>query len=150
MLAEDITQETFLRVIGQRGNLHDYEIRYLYTIARNLCVDEYRRIKPVTLPEAYEEAASVRDDRLVERLAVQDALAKLPAEDQEMLLLRYVNKESVGTICRALGISRFALYRRLKSAASKLRADLEPAAVRSRDSSEIASAASGRCQYPEL
>ena len=36
-VAEDITQETFLHFISQKGNIHDYEMKYLYTIARNLC-----------------------------------------------------------------------------------------------------------------
>ena len=124
-IAEDITQETFLRWISQRGNLRDYEIKYLYTIARNLCVDEYRRVKPDGLPEDYEAAVAAREDQLVERLTVRHAIARLPAEDQEILLLRYVNNESVGTISNALGISRFALYRRLKNATDQLRAYLE-------------------------
>ena len=44
-VAEDITQETFLRFISQKGNIHDYEMKYLYTIARNQCIDEFRRLK---------------------------------------------------------------------------------------------------------
>ena len=54
-VAEDITQETFLRFISQKGSIQGYEIKYLYTIARNLCVDEYRRVKPDSLSEGYEE-----------------------------------------------------------------------------------------------
>lgn len=43
-LAEDITQETFLRFFESK-NYRDVgkEIRYLYTIAGNLCIDHYRR-----------------------------------------------------------------------------------------------------------
>jgi RNA polymerase sigma-70 factor (ECF subfamily) len=124
-VAEDITQETFLRFISQNGSIQGYEIKYLYTIARNLCVDEYRRVKPDALPEGYEETLASEDESFDERIAVRDAVAKLPAEDQEILLLRHVNNESVGTISKALGISRFALYRRLKSAEDKLRVSLE-------------------------
>ena len=124
-VAEDITQETFLHFISRKGNIHDYEMKYLYTIARNLCVDEYRRVKPDSLPEGYEETTPTRDDLLEERIAIRDVVAKLPIEDQELLLLRYVNNESVGTISKTLGISRFALYRRLKNAEDKLRAGLE-------------------------
>lgn len=124
-VAEDITQETFLRFISQKGSIQGYEIKYLYTIARNLCVDEYRRVKPDSLSEGYEETISAKDDLLEDRIAVRDAVAKLPVEDQEILLLRYVNNESVGTISKTLGISRFALYRRLKSAEDKLRVSLE-------------------------
>ena len=124
-VAEDITQETFLRFISQKGSIQGYEIKYLYTIARNLCVDEFRRVKPESLSEGYEETLSAKDDLLEERIAIRDAVAKLPIEDQEILLLRYVNNESVGTISKTLGISRFALYRRLKNAEDKLRAGLE-------------------------
>ncbi|MCR5620045.1 MAG: DUF1492 domain-containing protein, partial [Lachnospiraceae bacterium] len=46
-------------------------------------------------------------------------------EDREILLLRYVNEESVGTICRALGISRFALYRKIKNAEEELKNNLK-------------------------
>lgn len=56
---------------------------------------------------------------------VREALSHLSVEDQELLLLRHVNKESVGTISNALGISRFALYRRLKAAENELRMRLE-------------------------
>ena len=124
-VAEDITQETFLRFISQKGSIQGYEIKYLYTIARNLCVDEFRRVKPESLSEGYEETLSAKDDLLEERIAIRDVVAKLPIEDQEILLLRYVNNESVGTISKTLGISRFALYRRLKNAEDKLRSGLE-------------------------
>ena len=124
-VAEDITQETFLHFISRKGNIHDYEMKYLYTIARNLCVDEFRRIKPDSLSEDVEKIPATWDDTLEERMAVRDAVAKLPIEDQEILLLRHVNNESVGTISKALGISRFALYRRLKSAEDRLRGSLE-------------------------
>lgn len=125
IVAEDITQEAFLRLISQKGNIQDYEMKYLYTIARNLCIDEVRRVKPDSLSEEYKQMASVQVDSLEERMAVRDAVAKLPIEDQEILLLRHVNNESVGTISKMLGISRFALYRRLKSAEDKLRDSLE-------------------------
>ena len=124
-VAEDITQETFLHFISQKGSIHDYEMKYLYTIARNLCIDEFRRMKPDTLSESLDDITSAHEDDLAEQLAVREAVAKLPNEDQEILLLRYVNNESVGTISKTLGLSRFALYRRLKKAEDELRASLE-------------------------
>ena len=122
--AEDITQETFLRAIDKRGSAYSCNIRYLYTIAKNLCVDEYRRIRPDPISEEYEHDQASSDRSLEDVLAVREAVAKLPIEDQEILLLRYVNNESVNTVSKALGISRFAVYRRLKSAEDKLRKDL--------------------------
>ena len=124
-VAEDITQETFLHFISRKGNIHDYEMKYLYTIARNLCIDEFRRMKPDSLSESLDDITSAHEDDLAEQLAVREAVAKLPNEDQEILLLRYVNNESVGTISKTLGISRFALYIRLKKSEDELRASLE-------------------------
>ena len=47
--AEDLTQETFLRYFARRSSAGDFpdrdgedELRYLYRIAHNLCVDSYR------------------------------------------------------------------------------------------------------------
>ena len=42
-VAEDITQEVFLRFYNSNYVEQQKEIRYLYTIARNLCIDEYRK-----------------------------------------------------------------------------------------------------------
>ncbi|MBO7356432.1 MAG: sigma-70 family RNA polymerase sigma factor [Lachnospiraceae bacterium] len=122
--AEDITQEAFLRYLGNYGDNGHIEIRYMYTIARNLCTDEYRRIKPESLTDEMEDIPG--DSGISEeKMAVREALEKLPYEDRELLLLRYVNEEPAGTICKALGISRFALYRRLKNAEDRLRRELE-------------------------
>lgn len=55
-VAEDITQEAFLRYIGRYGQNASYNMKLMYTIARNLCVDEFRNVKTVPLPEDYEIA----------------------------------------------------------------------------------------------
>ena len=123
--AEDITQETFLRCISSKGNIRDYEMKYLYTIARNLCIDEYRRVKPDPLQEDYEGGMTTEHESREERMMVRDALAKLSVEDQELLLLRHANNEPIGMICKALNLSRFAVYRRLKSAEERFRNCLE-------------------------
>lgn len=48
-LAEDVTQETFLRYLEHYHCITTVSaLKCLYTIARNLCVDEYR--KPQTEP----------------------------------------------------------------------------------------------------
>ena len=115
-LAEDITQETFLRYLNHSGK-RGYEIRYLYTIARNLCIDEYRKTSWEPITERLEN--SLGDDpteSVLTGLSVNDALAKMKEQDREILLLRYVNEESVGTISRICQCSRFAVYRRIKKA----------------------------------
>ena len=123
--AEDITQEAFLRFLSKYGQLREYDMRILYTIARNLCIDEYRRIKPEALPEETATVPGLSVDGQEERILVRDALSKLPAEERELLLLRYVNGESPGTIGKLLKLSRFAVYRRLKAAEEHFRDEME-------------------------
>ena len=121
-VAEDITQETFLRYIRQKGGTYGYEIKYLYTIARNLCIDEYRKIKEDSLPESYEATI---DSKTINQMAIQKALGELDKDMQELLLLRYVNEESVSTISKLYNCSRFAVYRKLSIAEKELKRVLE-------------------------
>ena len=115
-LAEDITQEAFLRYLNRSGN-RDYNIRYLYTITRNLCIDEYRKTLWEPITETFEN--SLGDDpteSILTVFSVKEALAKMKEQYRELLLLRYVNEESVGTISKIRQCSRFAVYRQIKKA----------------------------------
>lgn len=124
--AEDITQETFLRFLESRTYQNTGKsLQYLYTIARNLCMDEYRRKTEVPLPgeeapRVGEYRAGDMEEALVDRLAVRAALEELSWEERELLLLRYVNEVPVSVMCRLFGISRFALYRRIRAVLKSL------------------------------
>ena len=140
--AEDITQETFLRYLEHYADHgREWDLRYLYRIAHNLCVDEFR--KPVvesllsenTEDRAGKEWAVVKqrsektlDDNYTEQtittLWLRNALNKLSQEEQEILLLRYANEVPNNVISHMLGISRFALYRKMKQALRKLQKEL--------------------------
>lgn len=127
-LAEDITQEAFLRFLGSENYSEGGKsLRYLYTIARNLCIDEYRRYRPEALDENVSEEIQVKghEDEVISKLVIKEALNKLPREDRELVLLRYVNEVPVGTICNIFGMSRFALYRRLNKVLDIMKQSLE-------------------------
>ncbi len=129
--AEDITQETFLR-FWERKEYQDTgkALRYLYTIARNLCIDDCRRrqrelVSQELLDERLEAMDASRGQEgcgeLIESMAVKEALSALPEEDRELLLLRYVAQVPVSALCGLLGISRFAVYRKTSAALKSLR-----------------------------
>lgn len=122
-LAEDITQETFLRFL-ESGNYRNTgkAMRYLYTIAHNLCVDEYRKQKTEILDE--KAADDYAEDNMITRISVRMALTQLDETDRELLLLRYVNEVPVSVICKLYGISRFAVYRRISQAVKNLKGKL--------------------------
>lgn len=113
--AEDITQETFLRYF-EKYNCATAEqtLKCLYTIARNLCIDEYRRRPAVPLEESLQDDS--KEEQILTGLVVKSALSELESAEQELLLLRYVNEVPVTVIGQILGISRFAAYRRILTA----------------------------------
>ena len=112
--AQDLTQETFLRFMNSDYKERGEQIRYLYTIARNLCIDESRKAQMIELPEDFSDEGNGADD-LIRKIEVNQALDKMPEEDRELLILRYMNEVPLSDICKIMGISRFALYRKLNS-----------------------------------
>ena len=132
--AEDITQETFLRFL----NDHSYKERgkplaYLYTIARNLCTDFYRKKKSVPFEwEGIEDenrgvpyfAAESQEDQIIQGLSLKRAVETLGKESRELIFLRYVNDLSVTDIGRILDISRFVVHRRLNTCLKQLKEQL--------------------------
>lgn len=120
-MAEDITQETFLRYFEKyRLSSAEWAIKCLYVIARNLCIDAHRK-KPIEpLPNSLLQE-NTAEEQILTSLTIKEALSRLEKEEQELLLLRYVNEVSVSAIGQILGISRFTVRRRLTAAAKKLK-----------------------------
>lgn len=123
--AEDITQETFLRFFGSSYRDAGRPLAYLYTIARNLCIDAFREREMLPLEEAlaekgFENRVRGFENRIVDNLALAEAMQALTEEEQELLLLRYVNELPFGVLCEMYHESRFALYRRLSKITKKL------------------------------
>ncbi len=120
-VAEDLTQETFLRYLSASHHDQGKEMQYLYTIARNLCVDEYRRMNETIDIDADISDNGEYSESMEYMVQINDIMEKLSEEDREILVLRFVNEEPVSYICHVTGMSRFALYRRIKSIKKQLR-----------------------------
>ncbi|MDO5155967.1 MAG: sigma-70 family RNA polymerase sigma factor [Eubacteriales bacterium] len=126
--AEDIVQETFLKL----WKSHTYEdtgkeMAYLYTIARNLCMDEFRRRKDVDIDDYTEllECRNSQSDSIIESLAITEALEKLPEELKEIITLRYISDMSSADIGKVMNLSRFSVNRRLKEGLKLLKKYME-------------------------
>ena len=125
-IAQDITQETFLRFCKQGLNLgSDKELPYLYTIAKNLCIDHFRKRTVESLEEITEEVIDDPTEDLISNLTLRMIMSKLPEDEQELIFLRYVNEISITTICKITGLSRFAVYRRLSKSLTWLKEELK-------------------------
>lgn len=133
-VAEDITQEVFLRFYNSNYVEQQKEIRYLYTIARNLCIDEYRKrniyksqIEQLERRDGTGQTGKAESDggafaeTIIEKLYIENLLAVLSDEERDLLVLRFVNDEPISLICDELNISRFALYRSIRNIKKKLR-----------------------------
>lgn len=117
--AEDITQEAFLKLFeNNRYKEVKNPLAFLYTVARNLCIDEYRRKKPGEIPENM--SADSCEDKIIESVSLRMALDALTDREREIILLRVVNEVPAGDIGRIYGISRFAVYREVKKILKKL------------------------------
>lgn len=124
-IAQDITQETFLRFYKQGLNLgSDKELPYLYTIAKNLCIDHFRRRTTESLGEITEEVIDDPTEDLISNLTLRMTISKLPEDEQELIFFRYVNEISVTAICKITGLSRFAVYRKLSKSLKWLKEEL--------------------------
>lgn len=130
-LAEDVTQETFIRFFESK-DYHSIgkEMAYLYTIARNLCIDYFRKQKEELiedLPAKIQEMPDSSDkvESIVDQLSIDQALDHLTDDEREAVVLRFSGELSVEDIAKSMDISRFAVRRRISSALEKLRKEME-------------------------
>lgn len=120
-IAEDITQETFLKYFAQNIKMEQgRQMAYLYTIAKNLCVDYFRKRKGEENREEWKEEKDWRAEDfskdLEKKFVLRQAMKRLSEEQQEVLFLRYVNEITIKETALFMGISRFAVYRLEKAA----------------------------------
>ena len=121
--AEDLLQETFLRLMRQvdRCFATPSPRGYLFGIARHVSADAWRRAKP-TGDETVETAAAEPDARLE---AAREIIASLPALPREILDLRFQHDLSYAEIAEALGIPVGTVRSRLHNALELLREKME-------------------------
>ena len=119
-VAEDISQEAFLRILGAA---HRYQPTaafrtYLYRIVTRLCRDHHRKASPYPCEDPDEQAHyHPSPDACVaareERHAVQEAIASLPVKQREAIVLRYYERLSYEEIAEVTGTSRKGVERLL-------------------------------------
>jgi RNA polymerase sigma-70 factor (ECF subfamily) len=143
VLAEDLLQEVFLRVIKARLEWKGESkfTTWVYAIARNLCVDHARRavhrdarsLDAPTRPD--EEASETLHDRLADggrdaeglasdgevRARVEAAVASLPPDQREVFLLREVMDMPFAEIAAVVGAPEPTVKSRMRYALERLR-----------------------------
>ncbi len=124
--AEDITQETFLRYFAQNKKItRGEDMAYLYTIAKHLCADFFRKKQNDELTDDFPTEGF--SDTTDTKIAVRAAMEKLDDSHGEVISLRYIGGLSVNETAKTLGISRFAVYRLEKAALAEMKKYLKGA-----------------------
>ena len=116
----DLAQETFLRFVRAQGyRKRGKPIAYLMRVARSVCVDASRERRLETVALDFEVPATDATDERGE--GIDEAVAQLPGELREVIELRYGSGLEVNEVSRVLGISRFAVRRRINRALELLK-----------------------------
>jgi len=124
--AEDILHDVFLIAQEQIGSLKDTtKIEgWIYSIARNAIVDEYRNRKPITQSEIESNISEQADETVIERLAdsVQMFMERLPEPYQTALMLSDIKNIPQDEIAKRLGLSLSGAKSRIQRARKMLKA----------------------------
>lgn len=125
-LAQDVTQETFIRAWKHGRLLRETERAWLTRVAVNLCRDQYRsryfrhvdrRLTPEELPIP---ADAPQDDA-----SLLDCVYRLPPREREAIVMHYFNDMPSEEIASMLNIDRATVFRRLQRGRKRLRIELE-------------------------
>ena len=136
-IAEDITQETFLRVYQHLETLSDPTqfSRWLYQITNRLCIAWFRenRLQTESLEEIhvsemetepYSEYVASEHEKVsaeAQRELVNELLARLKESDREVITLHYFEEMTSSEIGMYLGVSENTIKSRLHRARQRLK-----------------------------
>lgn len=129
--AEDLTAEVFVRVLRANRTPDDWRA-YLYRIAHNLVVDYLRRNPAVleTLPEtmlAENGDPVVHAEAEEERRRLRRAIARLTPEQQQVIVLKFVQEMSNAEVAQIMDKPEGAVKALQHRALANLREWLEGA-----------------------
>ena len=123
--AEDIAQQVLLKGFTDISRLQDNERfgAWIGRIAKNLCIDFIRRQK--RRANGLAERAGPSQSGSKDYPELEQALAKLPAEERLVLMLYYFDGQSTANIAETLAVSQAAVHTRMSRARKELRKLLE-------------------------
>lgn len=127
-LAKDLTQQTFMQTwsyLKAGKEVRDFR-PFLYRLANNLVIDWYRRRKPESLDTLLESGWEPSDEAVdISQTAdfnlALKLLTKLPADDQELIIWRYVEDLSPQQIAEIIKEKENTVSVRLHRALEKIK-----------------------------
>jgi RNA polymerase sigma-70 factor (ECF subfamily) len=133
-VAEDLTSEVFIQMIRSMPKFKEGSgsfTSWLYTIARNQCIDHYRKTKmkiDQTMGEDLVSSILDTEETSGVKQQISDLMSKileLPLEQREIIELRFVSQLSIQETASALGRSTDSIkgmqYRALEALREKMK-----------------------------
>jgi len=106
--AEDAAQETFRRALKQDMSVLGDPLRWLRTVARNVCIDELRRRRDGSAQPPLQAAAPAGDEPervVVGRAFVDELLGRLTPAERRVVEARVVEDRSGPELAATLGVA---------------------------------------------
>lgn len=123
-LAEDLLADTFMRAIKNINTFDFKEPRaWLYTIARNLLRDHWKKKSTLNLDEKIEivdnsDSIEEKMDKKLSSERLKSAIATLPTKEADIINLRFIQNLSAKEVAQIVNISpenvRIIQHRALK------------------------------------
>lgn len=129
-LAEDAVQETFLKAIRYLERYtHKGRFKpFLYQIAAHTCIDMGRKkwLEDVSLEQTEEEPVYTerRFEEVQADAGLRQIISLLPREQQEIVLLRFVQDLTLREIAQVTGVPLRTVQSRLRSALQRIKKEL--------------------------
>ncbi|MEJ2355906.1 MAG: RNA polymerase sigma factor, partial [candidate division WOR-3 bacterium] len=121
--ADDLLQDTFIKVMkASNKDIRNWK-SYLLTIARNTVYDHWRKRKNKYNLDLFKLKAKERDIEL--KLDIERGIKKLSPKLKEVIILREINKMEYQEIADVLGIEKGTVKSRLSRARDELKDFLE-------------------------
>jgi RNA polymerase sigma-70 factor (ECF subfamily) len=112
--AEDLTQQVFAKLIRVIGKYEEHEVPFLAWILRvshNVAVDHLRRQRTIPVADVRIDDGNSSDQANAERITeLQEALATLPPDQREVLVLRHFAGLSPTEIAERMGRSEPSIH----------------------------------------
>ena len=132
--ALDATQETFMRVWKyiSEGNRIENIKAFLYRVANNIIIDEYRKKRPQSLDLLQDEGFDPVGEGKEEIIEAADAgiviehITRLPDHYRDVIVMRYIDGLSVKEIALIIGESENNVSVRISRGLNKVRSLLLP------------------------
>jgi len=133
-LAEDVVQETVLRVWQQAPEITGSLRSYLFRTARNIMIDNYRKAQRRPAEALERELtdpveAAERVDELLNRVLMEEALLRLSAEHRDVLVALHYRRFTVNEASVQLNIPSGTVKSRAFYAVRALRTILDEMGV---------------------